>query len=358
MKLLRTYFCVFICCALLMFTANFPAKAGFNMQTRTQQTAPPKSPVQINGQLRVRGRFLENQYGQTIQLRGMSTHGIQWYGWDRCVTEKSLDALEKDWQADIVRIAMYVQEGGYETNPQQFTEHVDRIISHLIKRGMYVLIDWHILTPGDPMKNLESAKTFFQYMSNKYKDTPNILYEIANEPNDKSEGPQTGVNWKRIKSYAEALIPVIRANDADGIIIVGTPGWSSLGVSAGYSPSEIYNNPLAGENIMYSFHFYAATHGESYRKALDEASDKLPVFVTEWGSQSSSGDGKDDFKSAQSYIDLMARKKISWINWNYSDDKRSGAVFTPGTCQSGNFTDDNALKEAGKWVKKKMRKTA
>jgi endoglucanase len=358
MKLLQTYLYIFICCTLLVLTANSPTTAGSYVKTRIQQKALPKSPVQINGQLRVRGRFLQNQFGKTIQLRGMSTHGIQWYGWDRCVTEKSLDALEKDWQADIVRIAMYVQEGGYETNPQQFTEQVDKIISSLIKRGLYVLIDWHILTPGDPMKNLESAKTYFQYMSNKYKDTPNILYEIANEPNNKSGEGQTMVDWKRIKSYAELLIPVIRANDTDGIIIVGTPGWSSLGVSAGSGPSEIYNNPLAGENIMYSFHFYATTHGDNYRKALDEASDKLPIFVTEWGSQSASGDGKDDFKSAQAYIDLMARKKISWINWNYSDDRRSGAVFTPGTCQSGNFTNDNALKESGKWVKKKMKKNA
>ena len=39
-----------------------------------------QTPVAKNGQLRVIGTKLCNQYGNPIQLRGMSTHSIQWYG--------------------------------------------------------------------------------------------------------------------------------------------------------------------------------------------------------------------------------------------------------------------------------------
>ena len=38
-----------------------------------------QTPVAINGQLQVVGTKLTNQNGYPIQLRGMSSHGIQWY---------------------------------------------------------------------------------------------------------------------------------------------------------------------------------------------------------------------------------------------------------------------------------------
>jgi endoglucanase len=320
----------------------------------TKATTP--RPAAINGQLSVCGQRLCNRYGKPVQLRGMSTHGLQWYGWGKCLTPGSLDALATDWGADVVRVSMYVQEGGYEKDPAGFTAQAERVVGELIERGLYAVIDWHMLDPGDPFLNLERAKVYFAHMSRKFGGAPNVLYEIANEPNGKYRGAggrKRRVDWARIKQYAEQVNAVIRANDPDGIIIVGTPDWSSLGVSGGFGPSEVYNSPLGGANVMYSFHFYAAEHKENYLSALDEASDRLPVFVTEWGTQRSTGDGANDFASAQRYVDLMARKKISWVSWNYSDDRRSGAAFKPGTCPNGPWSG-GALKEAGAWVREKM----
>ncbi|HEX7312735.1 MAG TPA: cellulase family glycosylhydrolase [Pyrinomonadaceae bacterium] len=322
------------------------------------------SPVGVNGQLSVCGNQLCNQHGKPIQLRGMSTHGIQWHGWGKCITAGSLDALAGDWGADVVRVSMYVQEDGYETDPPGFTAQADRIVGELVARGLYVIIDWHILTPGDPLapgdpvSNLERAKEYFDHMSKRFGGTPNVLYEIANEPNgeyEDSTGSSKRVDWARIKQYAEQVNAVIRANDPDGVIIVGTPDYSSFGVAEGFGPSEVYNSQLAGANIMYSFHFYAAerTHKEKYAQALEEASDRLPVFVTEWGTQKASGDGRNDFASAQRFVDLMARKKISWTSWNYSDNERSGAAFKPGTCPNGPWSG-GVLKEAGAWVRGKI----
>jgi len=322
--------------------------------------AASASAVGINGSLRVCGNFLCNQHGKPIQLRGMSTHGLQWYGWGKCLTLGSLDALATEWGADVVRVSMYVQEGGYEDDPAGFTAQAERVVDTLINRGLYVVIDWHILNPGDPMHNLERAKVYFAHMSKKYGSTPNVLYEIANEPNGKykdANGTKRRVDWARIRHYADQVNAVIRASDPDGIIIVGTPDWSSLGVSGRFGPSEVYNNPLTGTNIMYSFHFYAAEHRDKYLSALEEASARLPIFVTEWGTQKASGDGNNDFASAQRYVDLMARKKISWVNWNYSDDQRSGAVFNQGVCPNGPWVGA-VLKPAGAWVRERIMQPA
>ena len=128
---------------------------------KTSSNAPPGSPAAVNGRLSLRGLNLCNEKGLPIQLRGMSTHGIQWYGWDKFLTPAALDALSKQWKADILRVSLYVQEEGYETDPAAFTAQAERIIDEVIARGMYVLVDWHILDPGDPMMNLEGAKTYF-----------------------------------------------------------------------------------------------------------------------------------------------------------------------------------------------------
>ncbi len=192
---------------------------------------------------------------------------------------------------------------------------------------MYVIVDWHMLDPGDPHHNLARAKTFFTEIAQRHGSKTNLLYEIANEP--------SGVSWSRIKSYAEQLVPVIRAKDPETPVLVGTRAWSSFGVSEGATESEVVSSPVNAANIMYTFHFYAYSHRDEYLKTLSRAADKLPVFVTEFGTQNYAGEGSDDFTMTQKYLDLMASKKISWVNWNFSDDERSGAVFKTGTCDKG-----------------------
>ncbi|CAM03275.1 endoglucanase [Saccharopolyspora erythraea NRRL 2338] len=306
--------------------------------------APEPTPVAVNGKLSVCGNTLCGS-GAPVQLRGMSTHGLQWYG--QCVNDESLDALAHDWQADVLRISMYVQEGGYEEDPERFTAMVNQYVEAATRRGMYAIIDWHMLDPGDPNYNLERARTFFTEVARTHRDKPNVLYEVANEPN--------GVEWPAIKSYAEQVIPVIRAQDPDSVVLVGTRAWSSLGVSDGADEQEIVDNPVDAGNILYTFHFYAASHGEDHLRTLSRAADRLPLFVTEFGTQEASGDGGDDFAMAQRYLDLMAEKNISWTNWNFSDDHRSGAVFEEGTCDSGPYTGTEPLKPAGVWVRERVR---
>jgi endoglucanase len=307
--------------------------------------APSATPAEINGQLAVCGVKLCNQYGKPIQLRGMSTHGLQWYS--QCVNDASLSALSGDWGADIVRISMYVQEDGYETDPTRFTNLVSSIIDKVTARGMYALVDWHMLDPGDPYYNLARAKTFFTEIARRHNGKKNLLYEIANEPSE--------VAWSRIRGYAEELVPVIRAVDPETPIIVGTRAWSSLGVSDGATETEVVNDPVRASNILYTFHFYAASHGDEYLDALSRAADRIPMFVTEFGTQTYTGDGGNNFTMSQRYLDLMAAKKISWTSWNYSDDFRSGAVFRDGVCANGPYTGTAPLKPAGVWVRDRIR---
>ncbi|MFC6094506.1 cellulase family glycosylhydrolase [Saccharothrix lopnurensis] len=323
-----------------------PTSTNTTTTTTTTTTNPPvgRTPVEINGQLRVCGVNLCNQYNRPIQLRGMSTHGIQWF--DKCYNNASLDALVNDWKSDLFRIAMYVQEQGYETNPTGFTNRVNALVDMAESRGMYALIDFHTLTPGDPNYNLARAKTFFSQVAARNANKRNVIYEIANEPN--------GVSWQGIKSYAEQVIPVIRAADPDAVVIVGTRAWSSLGVSEGSSETEVINNPVNATNIMYAFHFYAASHKDNYRATVSRAASRLPLFVTEFGTVTATGGGAYDRTSTAAWIDLLDQLKISYANWTYSDANESSAALRPGTCNGGDYSSGNVLTESGAYIKSRI----
>jgi endoglucanase len=313
--------------------------------SRSTSPQPGGTPLSINGQLRVCGVNLCNQYNKPIQLRGMSTHGIQWFA--SCVNNTSVNALANDWKADLLRISMYVQEQGYETNPAAFTAQVNNYVDLAESRGLYAIIDFHTLTPGDPNYNLERAKTFFASVAARNSAKKNVIYEITNEPN--------GVSWQGIKSYAEQVIPVVRAADPDAVIVVGTRGWSSLGVSDGSSESEIVNNPVNATNIMYAFHFYAASHKDNYRTVVARAARVLPLFVTEFGTVSATGGGAIDLGSTGAWLDLLDQNKISYANWTYSDANESSAAFRPGTCAAGSYTNPSSLSESGTYLRNRIR---
>ncbi|MGW0824947.1 glycoside hydrolase family 5 protein [Streptomyces sp. NPDC002845] len=304
----------------------------------------PKTPVEKHGRLRVCGTRLCNEAGTPVQLRGMSTSGTQWFG--DCLVGGMLDVLAEDWGASVLRIATYAGKDGYAGNPKKFTDLANRLIDMAYARGMYVIVDWHWVDPGDPNRGLRNATAFFEEIVARNRHRPNVIYEIVNEVYQGS--------WWSIKSYAEKVIPVIRAQDPDSVVLVGTRGWSTLGESEYANEKEVVANPVRASNIMYTYHFYAAAHRETFLKTLDRASSKLPVFVTEWGTQS--WDGYDnDFAMSQRYVDLMARKKISWTNWSIGDGDGDGDIFRKGTCRSGRFAGTDVLKPAGVWIRQRIR---
>jgi aryl-phospho-beta-D-glucosidase BglC (GH1 family) len=296
--------------------------------------------VNRNGRLKLAGRQLTNEKGYPIQLRGMSSHGLQWFG--NCMTANSIAALVKDWGCDIIRAAMYVNENGYLSNKSGFRTKVDFIVDEAAKNGVYCMIDWHMLTPGDPMANINDAKEFFDIMAKKHAGKKHVLYEICNEPN--------GVDWSVIKGYAEQIIPIIRKYDPEAIIIVGTPSWSG-------KPGLAAENPITGDlayNLMYTFHFYAGSHTNFDH--VDQALTKIPLFVTEWGVSSASGNTGNDYVNAQKWLDLFAggnssKIKVSWMNWSYADKNETSASLKSGSCNAGSW---NNTTEAGTWVKARI----
>jgi hypothetical protein len=322
---------------------------------------PIGSPVAINGRLQVQGTNLINECGNAIQLRGMSADSPA----PSCASIPGLASLDNDWKIDIFRMALYNRVywpgpedlvGGYVTDRPRWQAWVDNMVDETARRGIYCMIDWHILYRGDPMYDINDAIEFWDYMATKHSGKKHVIYEICNEPNGtKADG--TPVDWARVKQYADIIIPRIRQRDPSAIIIVGSPDWST-GVD------KAADNPLQYSNIMYAYHFYAGTHDvngdTSNKNRIDYAMGKgLAIFVTEWGMTNASGQGGIYPAESQVWIDWMRQKKISWVNWHWSDwhegSSALGATSENKTaCDLGRWTD---LTASGQWIKQRISTT-
>lgn len=314
--------------------------------TVPQAPSDPKgtTPVSQHGQLSVKNGQLVDKSGKGYQLRGMSTHGLTWF--PEFVNESAFKTLRDDWNTNVVRLAMYVDEWGngqcYMGNKSGSLELLEKGVDICIKLDMYVIIDWHVLNPGDPSKYTNEAKSFFETVSKRYAKYPNVIYEICNEPNG-------GASWSsNIKPYAEKIIPVIRKNAPNSVIIVGTPTWSQ-------EIDKPLSDPLNYKNVMYAFHFYAATHAGLRSNVENCVAQGLPVFVSEFGTCDASGGGANDFNETQKWLSYFDKQGISYCNWSICNKDETCSVLRPGTSADGNWSESD-LTENGKWMRNWFRK--
>lgn len=308
-------------------------------EVRDEENIQENNPVSQHGKLSVKGTNIVDKNGNVFQLKGISTHGLQWF--PQYVNQEAFNYMRDEWKINTVRLAMYsAPNDGYTTDLHKL---VSDGVEYAKNSGLYVIIDWHILSDGNPNINKVSAINFFKEMSTKYKDYENVIYEICNEPNG-------DVQWERdVKPYAQEVITEIRKIDDDAIIIVGTPTWSQ-------DVDLVAQSPITGfENIMYTLHFYSATHKEYLRqKAMTALNSGLPIFVSEFGICDASGNGNIDTNEANQWIDFLNQNNISWICWNLSNKNESSAILK-NTDKVTDWTEAE-LSEEGKWLVETLKK--
>lgn len=299
------------------------------------------------GRLHVKGTKLVDKKGHEVQLRGVSTHGLSWY--PQYVNDKCFAQLHDKWGANVVRLAMYTEEyngycSGDAKNRSDLKKRIKKGVRLAKKHKMYVIVDWHILSDGNPNSHKKEAKAFFREMSREFKGYNNVIYEICNEPNN-------GTSWKEIKSYARSVISTIRKNDKKAVIVVGTPTWSQ-------DVDQAAADPIKGDNIMYALHFYAATHKADLRNKMTAAINKgLPVFVTEYGICDASGNGAIDKKEADRWIQTMDEYGVSYIAWNLSNKQESSSIIK-SSCSKVSGFKKSELSDEGRWLYNLLRKKA
>ena len=251
-------------------------------------------PVKQYGQLQVKGTQLCDQQGLPVTLRGVSFGWHNW--WPRFYNKKVLKTLKRDWHCTVVRAAIGVQP---DEDP---------------KAGYIQNPTWAMscLTPI-----IESA-------------IKQNVYII--------------IDWHSHHMYTR------EAKEFFGKMAQGCPHWDQ-------DIHLVANSPLEGfQNVMYTVHFYAATHGDDLRQRTEDAVNQgIPVFISECGAMEASGDGPIDMDSEEAWIDMCERLGMSWVCWSLADKDETCSMLLPDAKSSGPWRD-NVIKPYGKLVKSMLQK--
>jgi len=277
--------------------------------------------------------------GAEVQVRGMS---LYWSLMPQAVeywSEEGVSTMVRDMNIQIVRAAMATGNEdwsngykGYGSDPTTQMNLMKTVVEAAIKNDIYVIIDWHSHNANE---QTNSAKDFFSKMAQEYGKYDNVIFELFNEPTD--------VSWNTIKTYADQVVSAIREH-SDNLILVGTPRWDQ-------NPHAPIGNEVNDpkKNTAYTLHYYANSHcwsgsydwsdptwggdceGTKGEKAMNAG---LSVFVSEWGTANSDGNGNPDQSRNQSWQDYMNKHKLSWANWSASYISEGTAAFQNGSSKT------------------------
>nr|BAL42331.1 cellulase [Saccharophagus sp. Myt-1] len=282
--------------------------------TAMQSTAAVE-PLQTSG----------NQILVGNQAKALGGHSLFWHNVPAAGSLYNADTvsrLKNDWNSKVIRAAIGIEvpfnsENTYIGNKGSSLAAIDRVVNAAVANDMYVIIDFHT-HHADQVENV--AHDFFNEVSSRYGHLNNVIYEVFNEPEWCGEHGR----WaSTIKPYAERVIQTIRNNDPDNLVIVGTTCFSQdVDVAAA--------NPINDVNVAYTLHFYAATpaHQQPLRDKAQTALDRgAPLFVTEWGTTTFTGNGVVDEAQTRTWINWLNERGISHVNWSASTQPESSAIW-------------------------------
>jgi endoglucanase len=295
---------------MLIFALTFCAPS--NQTSFTQALPVETSQVIKMPWLSTSGRYIKDSNNKNVILRGVSLVDLSVAN-SRTRHVNALIDMATDhsngWYAQVVRLPVYPEaidgQPGWNANPDAyFTKHLDPAVQHCISRQIYCIIDWHYVKNYDSSEVDKATRAFWKYVAPKYANTPNVIFELYNEP----IYPDSWSTWKKT---AQPWVDVIRAAAPKNLILIGGPRWSQ-------NVAEAATNPFSGSNLVYVAHIYPGHGGQSvWDSWFGNSSATVPYFVTEWGWQQGGNAPTSGTKAGyglpfSAYLDA---KGVSWTAW-------------------------------------------
>lgn len=319
---------IVIACVVLALAASKSGHFTLNLPVEHKTAFEATNLADYPARLHAEGNLIVNPSGESVRLRGImfpdpSILQEQNRFKPRLITDIA------DLGANVIRVPVHPQY--FVKDGEYLWRYLDPVVKWAGEAGIYVVIDWHFIGnvatgAGEQMPALEmDAKQltldFWKSTARYFKDTPNVIFEIFNEPQSID-----AATWH---DNAEEIIQVIRAQGANQLVIVG-------GIDFGRDLSWVIENPVIDGNIAYASHIYPIHATSGYDGWFGSTAAKYPVLMTEWGYIESTDDASINYlvgtaagygKEFTNYLDAH---QIGWIACWYDD------VWMPIMFEEGN----------------------
>lgn len=285
--------------------------------------------------LQTDGNIIIDKSGKTITLKGVNIIGPDKLHC-RNMFNQDLFTDIATIEGNVVRIP--VNPEAWLKDEDYMWRYLDSAISWAGELGMYVIIDLHFIgnivtgkseqMPDIDISPRELTNSFWEQIASHYKDVPNVLFEIYNEP--------ANIEAKEWRPCAVSIVETIRNTGANQIIIVS-------GVEYSRDLSWVLNSPIIENNIAYACHIYPGHSKASWPHWFGEVSNIYPVIMTEWGFiDEHRNTTNQDFLigNKETYgiplFNYLNEKNIGWLAWSY-DDKWEPQMFRKNFHEYTNF---------------------
>ncbi|MGC5170665.1 discoidin domain-containing protein [Microbacterium sp. DT81.1] len=268
---------------------------------------------------------LTSRFGTTGAQTVLDAHQDAW------LTEADIDNIQAAG-LNLIRVPIGWNtflnlDGSWKSNPW---EKLDWLIDEASQRGIYVLLDLHMLPGGacswgscgryGPYPNefwlndtyQDWTVDIWEAMATRYKGVPGVAgYDLINEPLiDPSEDAD---DLKKKNDFYDRLYDAVRAIDPDHLIVLG----AFLGMDAVAHPST-----YGWTNVMYQLHPYdmgSPTDWTAQDRLVTNELSALPARLTDPGVPLLNGEYSlyynDDVWAR--FMAGMNASNVSWSNWTY-----------------------------------------
>ncbi|HEY3763202.1 MAG TPA: glycoside hydrolase family 3 C-terminal domain-containing protein [Verrucomicrobiae bacterium] len=291
--------------------------------------------------LHTKGNKVLDATGKPVRLCGVNIASLEWTNDGDHIAESVNRAID-DWKVNFVRLPL-AQDRWFGKMPNQsdggtaYRAIVDNLVDTCAAAHVYIDLDLHWSDCGKwvgeggslgqhNMPDQHSVE-FWQDLATRYKNQPNVIFGLYNEPHDvsfevwRNGGTVTDKPARQDPNQAavvyqtpglQALYNTVRATGARNLLTVGGLDWAYdlSGVLRGYA--------ITGTNLIYETHPYPFKK-KDWDSEFGAASEKFPVLMGEWGFGDRGKYGTNimnHLKYAQHLIDYANQHDLHWTAWD------------------------------------------
>jgi endoglucanase len=280
--------------------------------------------------LQVQGNKLLNAKGEAVWLRGVNIASLEWSNQGEHMDEAFHQAMA-GWRANVIR--MPVAQDRWFGKAAHQADHgagyrtiVDRLVETCAGAGAYIDLDLHWSNTGKWSN--EGGKLsqhempdqfsilFWRDVATRYKNHPNVIFGLYNEPHDvswsvwrdggnvsekpsKRDTNQVPISYEAVG--LQKLYDTVRSAGAENVVTISGLEW-------GYDLSGVLQgHAIQGTNIVYETHPYPFK--KEWDKRFGAVSDVHPVFMGEWGG------GVKDLDYGRQLTVYARAHHLHWTAW-------------------------------------------